>query len=312
MELAFERRFREWARETGCGWSDLRYPCGGEGESIAIHLTPPLPPRGIVVQVHGAGNDAMFGLVGTFKALLLRGFEVFSFDLPGHGRRSTTRFDHAAAAASVEDAVDRCGGARRGLPVHVAGVSLGGSILLGALPRISPRPASAALFCAPLRISMSGAAIRREIGPGLLRTVWRERQHFGLGGLIPSFGPFKRDTYPLRLAASPAPGPFGYVQSLNAALDSLRLEDAASRTDLPVLLVYGGRDLLVPAEQGHRLAALLPDAELMVLPKESHLTTPLAPAALRVWLERLEARTPPGGNGAPGKGPGPRDGEAEG
>ena len=97
-------------------------------------------------------------------------------------------------------------------------------------------------------------------------------RHYGLTGLVPSFGPFKRGAYPLRLGVPPAPGPFGYVQTINRVLDGLRLEDAARRASTPTLLVYGARDRLVPPAQGERLAALLPPPRLLRLPP-THLTT---------------------------------------
>jgi pimeloyl-ACP methyl ester carboxylesterase len=82
-------------------------------------------------------------------------------------------------------------------------------------------------------------------------------------------------------------GAFGYVEALNRILASLRLEEAARATRTPVLLVYGAADRLVPPEQGERLAELLPRAKLMILPGETHLTTPLAPAAVEAVVGRI-------------------------
>jgi pimeloyl-ACP methyl ester carboxylesterase len=184
--------------------------------------------------------------------------------------------------------VARSGARERGLPLHVVGVSLGGGILLGALPDLDPHPASVTLAVTPLRIAFSGRAVANELGFPLLRTLWREREHYGLHGLIPSFGPFKRGAYPLRLGVPPGPGAFGYVPVLNAALESLHLEDAARRVESPVLLVYGRRDRLVPGEQGEQLARLLPLSEMLSLPGESHLSAPLAPPAVERMLEWIE------------------------
>lgn len=287
-ELGYERAFRGWAAASGYGWERLRYPrLEAGGETVAYRLSPPAPPRGLVLAVHGAGNDALFALVGLFKALLGSGYEVFTFDLDGHGRHSTTVFSEEVRGA-VAAAVDRSGAAERGLPLHAVGVSLGGSILLGSLSRLPVQPRTAALLSAPLRIHLSGAAMRREAGVRLLRTIWRERSHYGLTGLIPSFGPFKRGSYPLRLGSAPGPGPFGYVEVLNRTLASLQLERAARECAVPVLLAYGSRDLLVPLEQGERLAALLPRSELLTLRGESHLSAPMAPrttARLLEWIE---------------------------
>ncbi len=291
-EPAFEAAFRDWVREAGMGWERLRFSRpGAPGETTAYRISPEDAPRALVLAVHGAGNDALFGWVGLFKRLLSRGFEIFTFDLEGHGRDSTTRFSPAAPSAGVVEAARRGESVRRGLPVHAVGVSLGGALLLHSLPSL-PDVASAVLVSAPLRIDLSGGAVRGELRLPLLRTLWREREHYGLTGLIPSFGPFRRGTYPLRLAVEPGEGSFGYVEVLNVALEGLRLEEAARRVRAPVLLVYGGRDRLVPPEQGERLAHLLPRAELLRLEGETHLSAPLAPAAVESAVAWMEERTP--------------------
>lgn len=287
-EFAWERAFREWAEREGVGWTPLRFGRSGSAEeTTAVRLTPAGPTRAVVLALHGAGNDALFGWVGLFKRLLSRSFEIFTWDLEGHGRATATRFAAETAAGWVEAAARRSGAEERGLPLHAVGVSLGGALLLHSLPAL-PQVASAALLAAPLRIRFGRRAVLGELGLPLLRTLWREREHYGLTGLVPSFGPWKRETYPLRLAADPGPGAFGYVEALNAALDALRLEDAARAARVPVLLVYGGRDRLVPPEQGERLARLLPHSRLLRLPRESHLTAPLSGAATEAVIEWME------------------------
>ena len=288
-ELPFERAFRRWADEKGYGWERIVYPRPeAGGETVAYRLSPAAPPRAVVIAVHGAGNDALFALVGLFKELLARGHELFTFDMDGHGRHSTTVFSPESVGGAVGAAVLRSGAGERGLPLHAFGVSLGGSILLGSLPSLPVAPRTAALLSAPLRIHLSGASIRRELGTPFLHTLWRERSHYGLTGLIPSFGPFKRGSYPLRLGVAPGPGAFGYVEVLNRTLDSLSLEDAARRAPCPVLLAYGARDGLVPIEQGERLAALIPRSELLPLPRDSHLSAPMAPQVVKRFLEWIE------------------------
>jgi alpha-beta hydrolase superfamily lysophospholipase len=299
-ELRYERAFREWAEREGYGWERALYPRPrAGGDVLGFRLTPRQRSRGIVLAVHGAGNDALFALVGLFKRLLPLGFEIFTFDLDGHGRFSTTRFSVEAIRGSVLDAAERARAGREHIPLHGVGVSLGGAILLSQLPDLDPAPASVTLLVAPLRIRFSWGAVLGELGRATVRTLWRERQHYGLTGLIPSFGPFKRSVYPLRFAARAGGGSFSYIDALNRALDALDLPTSARRTRSPVLLIYGGRDRVVPAEQGHALYRLLNRSEILVLERETHLSTPLAPIAverLLDWIERHSvtsgARTP--------------------
>jgi pimeloyl-ACP methyl ester carboxylesterase len=143
----------------------------------------------------------------------------------------------------------------------------------------------------PLRIVLTPGAMAREVGLPTFRALWREREHYGFTGLIPSFGPFKRDVYPLRLAETPPPGAFGYVDALNRELERLNLPDAAQQVELPVLLVYGERDRIVPIEQGERLAGLLGHAELFRVPGGTHLSTPLDPSTTDRLLRWMDAHS---------------------
>lgn len=270
-------------------WEQISLPCEeGGGATTAYRLSPAGEAKRVVLTLHGAGNDAFFAWIGLYKRLLTAGGQVFTFDLPGHGRFNQTAFTPAAASASLRTALDECGTASPELPLHAIGVSLGGSLLLASLADLQHRFASAALVVAPVRIESSVPALAREVSLRTLSLLWREREHYGLTGLIPSFGSFKRDVYPLRLAVDPPAGTFGYVAALNEALASLDLEGAARNVDLPVLLAYGDRDRIVPPRQGARLAGLLRHGELLTVPGGTHLSTPLEEQTLERltrWVE---------------------------
>jgi 3-oxoadipate enol-lactonase len=286
--LSFEEAFQSWVAERGMGWDRFRFAWKEGGEQTqAYRLTPPDRPRCAVIALHGAGNDALFAWVGLFKRLLLTGAQILTFDLPGHGRASATRFAERDACEALTAALDHVAISHR-QPTHAIGVSLGGSVLLRTLPSLGERLASATLVVAPLRIHLSGRSLRGELRPRIVQTLWREREHYGATGLIPSFGPFRRDVYPLRLAAPPPAGAFGYVDALNRMLTEMDLEEAASRITVPSLLVYGERDRIVPVEQGERIHARISGSELLRVPGGTHLSTPLEPVvADRIvsWIE---------------------------
>lgn len=283
--LPFERALRSWMGDRGMAWEEERYPrAEAGGATRAVRLRPAGKPRALALVAHGAGNDALYGFVGLFKMLLARGVEIFTFDMDGHGRSCDTRLSAFGARGAVAEALSR-GAAERGLPVHAVGVSLGGAILLAALPDLQPRLASAALLVAPIHVELTAASLRSELRTGILRTLWREREHYGWLGLIPSFGPFKRDAYPLRLDVPVPRGAFGYVRVLNDLLGDLDPAAAAARVTLPVLLVYGALDRIVPAAQGERLARFLRRGELLRVPGGTHLTTPMEPAVTARLLE---------------------------
>jgi alpha-beta hydrolase superfamily lysophospholipase len=287
--LPYEEAFRKWVDENDMGWQRVHLrSTTGDQSATAYRLSPAGRPRRVVIALHGAGNDALFAWIGLFKTLLLRGANVLTFDLPGHGRLSRGNFEVDAAVSAVSTAAEQCRSAYSNLPLHAIGVSLGGSVLLRSLPGVQHLLASATLIVAPLRINLTPRAILGEIRPHNLHLLLREREHYGLTGLIPSFGPFKRGTYPLRLGGPIPPGAFGYVDSLNAALAEMRIEQTAATVSLPTLLLYGDRDRVVPIEQGEKLARIIPTAELQPIRGGTHLSTPLEPATserLVAWLE---------------------------
>lgn len=279
--------FGRWLDEGGMRWERADYPRPAAGGTVAAHRFHPAgPPRGVTVVAHGAGNDAFFPLIGLFKALLGRGMEVFAFDLDGHGRESTTRFSPESIPGAVPEALERAR-AGRDLPVHLAGHSFGGSLVLHALGGGAP-VASAALVSAPLRIRRSPGVLPAEALSFFTRACLGQRVHYGVWGLLPALGPFKRAAYPVRMADASG-GALRYLDAVEEVLRQLRLEEAATRVRTPTLLVYGERDRIVPVEQGARLAERIPSARLVRLPGATHYTTSFA--AVPPLVEWLEERT---------------------
>ena len=80
-----------------------------------------------------------------------------------------------------------------------------------------------------------------------------------------------------------------YMSSLNTPLESY-----AQRVDVPVLLVAGAKDVIVPLARLEALAGLIPDCELVVMPDQGHLAPierPTATATItKQWLAGLPRR----------------------
>jgi pimeloyl-ACP methyl ester carboxylesterase len=75
-------------------------------------------------------------------------------------------------------------------------------------------------------------------------------------------------------------------QLVNATTAALRSDLAATAASLamPVLVIWGERDPIVPREIGDRLAAMIPDARLQVIPRAGHQPQWEAPDAFQAAL----------------------------
>ncbi len=278
-------RLQAWLAAEGASIETVSYPRAG-GHARGCRLVPAGAARGRIVLAHGAGNDALYPLLALCKPLLRAGWEIFAFDLDGHGRDSTTLFRADAITGALADAAARAEAGRPPLPLHLLGHSLGGSLVLHALSGPGwERVVSAAVLSAPVRLRLGVRTALGELRGFLRRSTFAQREHYGAWGVIPAVGPLKRGAYPFRLEGA-APG-FGYVAGVQALLARLDLDEAAPRINTPVLLVYSRGDALVPAEQGERLARRIPGAALEVLDGPTHWSVPFdARAVARVaeWL----------------------------
>jgi alpha-beta hydrolase superfamily lysophospholipase len=287
----YAARLRGWAARHGAAVEDVRYPRPpARGETAALRLTPAAGAAARAVVVHGAGNDAVYLLLELFRALLRGGVEVFAFDVDGHGTESTTVFDAETVRGCVAEAVaeaERPGA----LPLHLVGHSLGGALVLDALASGVPRVASAAALTAPLEVHLGPRTIVSELAGFFRRETLSQREHHGLWGLVPAFGPVKRASYPFRRVDAEG-GPFGYVGTVRRLLRVMRLEERAASIRVPTLLVYSRGDHLAGHADGEILAARIPECELLTLERPSHYGVAFAPAGVRRTTEWILQRTP--------------------
>jgi predicted alpha/beta-fold hydrolase len=148
--------------------------CGDEVRLLAQH-TPALQrnPVGAVVMLHGweGDADAMY-MLSLAHRLLARGFEILRLNLRDHGGTQDLNpgLFHSCLLPEITGAV-RCARLMfSGLPLHLAGFSLGGNFLLrvGAdAPRAGLDLASVVAISPVLEPRATMAAI--ESGPGIYR-----------------------------------------------------------------------------------------------------------------------------------------------
>lgn len=214
--------------------------------SLAYQNIAPQPPDAaapVVVLLHGSPGEG--GEFDGMAATLRRTARVLVPDLPGFGHSSRTLPDYSfrAHGAYVVDLLDRLGVAR----AHVVGFSMGGGVALSMAGVAPSRVASLTLLSAigVQEMELLGEYRVNHAVHGLqLGALWFLREalpHFGILDRAPVGVPYARNFYDS---------------------DQRPLRAILERTSVPVLIIHGRRDVLVPYEaavEHHRIA---PQSEL--------------------------------------------------
>ncbi|SJN44150.1 N-formylglutamate deformylase [Microbacterium esteraromaticum] len=226
-----------------------------------------------VVLVHGIRTSATMWRAQV-EWLAQHDIPVTAVDLPGHGTRMAEPFTLEDAMRTIDTAVRDA--ARHG-PVILVGHSMGGLLSLH-YTGSEVKPPVAALIAASCTALPRGAALAtyRTLAGALDRLpdrgLWLAEQV--LSATIP---PETRDDF--------AAG--GYALDAQAialrSLSSLDLAAAVARIRIPLWFVNGQFDQLRSHETLFR--RLAPDAELIVVPRTSHLVTAMRPRVFNAVLQ---------------------------
>jgi pimeloyl-ACP methyl ester carboxylesterase len=225
---------------------------------------PALPA---VVLLHGAGFDhSAWALHSRWFAH--HGFSVLAPDLPGHGRSAGPALQSIAEMADWTAALlDSAQAAKAALIGH----SMGSLIALETAAR-HPVKVSA--------LSLIGTAATMTVGPDLLKAA--EANDDAAIDMVSIWGL----GYSAELGGSLAPGlwmhagaqsvlkhcPPGVLFSDLFACNSYRNAlSAAATITVPTTLILGERDMMTPAKAGRALAAAIPHARTVILPRAGHM-----------------------------------------
>ena len=225
-------------------------------------------PKPVLALVHGWGMNArVFDALGS---LLTEDFEVRAMNLPGHGGRAPLANNTLQSWA--DDLAQQ-------LPsgATLLGWSLGGQVAMRAaldhparisrLILLATTPKFVAAGDWPHAMAMKdlndfGAALLADTQATLLRFL--SLQTRGMAG---------QKALLQQLRQTMLAAPQAHAAALSAGLDMLLandLRDAARRLRQPALIVHGALDTLSAPAAGAWLAAALPDARHVELPRAAH------------------------------------------
>lgn len=250
------------------------------GQHIAYRDHPGTGP--LLVLVHGVGSSS-----ATWDTVLPRlvaaGSHVLTLDLPGHGQSAKERGDYSlgALASIVRDLLDHLGYER----CIFVGHSLGGGIALqfayqfpqrtgglvlvasgGLGPEASPLLRAASLPGAELVLPL----IAHPRTVAAVAAVGRVLSYVRPGQSLLS----EESLTTLRELGDP-PTRTAFLATLRGVIDISGQRVSAvnklpAAAHLPMLLVWGDRDPIIPIAHGRAAAELLPESRLVVFPGAGH------------------------------------------
>lgn len=239
----------EW--ESRFEGGDFRFRMSWASDSVALQSPP--DPRGTVVALHGFYAQSL-QLLPQALHFAEAGYRVVLPDLRAHGQSGGRYVTFGAREredlAAVIDELDRRNLLVR--PLVLYGTSLGGSVALQA----------SASGVAPDRVvTLAAPAESREVIAGRGREM--------LPGLLRPFVTGERIAGAIERAEEIA----GF------SFDETAAEGAAPGVRVPVLLVHGREDELVPFDHAERLHAALPCSTLRPVERHGHASLLMDPAA---------------------------------
>lgn len=220
---------------------------------------PPGQPRAVVVALHGMNEHARAFAQDAAPWFVEEGVALYAYDQRGFGGAPDRGIwaGHETMAADAVDAAQLIRARHPGVPVVMMGESMGGAVLLVAGASAAPPPVDGYVLLAPAVVGRSALG---WFASGLLDVMVTLVPMMGFQNSAPGFQPtdnidawrrWSRD--PLLIRHTRVDALAGLVDLMDAAVA------AAPRFRAPALLLYGGRDRLVPARPTRALLAALPD-----------------------------------------------------
>jgi len=248
------------------GW----YQGAGGAQLYCRTWRPPDAARALVIALHGLGDHSgLYPMLG--ESLLPRGITVHAPDLRGNGRSPGQRGYVGSMEELREDLrclVTRTSAEAPGAPVFLVGISLGGLLALDyALHR--PDGVRGVIALSPPLGQLGVPAPLLALGRVLSR-VW---PRFSLQTGMDLTGLSRDPAVIERVLGDPLFHRRGTARlSTEVTAAIARLQAAAPRFPLPLLVMHGTADRMVPSEGSRRFVARVghPDKRLIEYPGAYH------------------------------------------
>ncbi|MFH1176574.1 MAG: alpha/beta hydrolase [Acidobacteriota bacterium] len=234
----------------------------------------------VLVLLHGAGDQA--GTWSKVVAELVKTHRLVIPDLAGHGASAPRRgpIEVAAILAGVEACIE---GQAAGGKLTLAGNSLGGWIAMLVAHR-HPEWVERV-------VAIDGGAIKGENRQAIVLPRTRVEARAAMGQVRDPGSPRVPDFVLDDVVREASSGALARFAATAGTMESFLLDGRLGEVKVPVELLWGESDRLVPLDYARRMLAELPAARLTVIPKCGHVPQQECPekflAALRGALGNL-------------------------
>ncbi|MCM2562091.1 alpha/beta hydrolase [Lutimaribacter sp. EGI FJ00015] len=280
---------------------------------ITLEVEEHGPRNGVpLVLIRGLGSQLIHWPDALLQGFAKRGFRVVVFDnrdvglsarcpAPGVDGQADTilatlaRGEVPQAAYGLDDMAHDVVGLMDALEIgraHVLGISMGGGIAQVLAMDHAERLQSASIVMTRAAFTGQGGIdqllSRDQDRAGYIETALAGDHAWGSPGFPAS------DSYFRELAGRAydrGADAAGVNRQLLAILSSPDRREDLRAVDLPCHVIHGADDALIPPEAGTEIAALIPGAELEIIPGMGHIITPaLAPLLVGKVTDFIERR----------------------
>ncbi len=265
-------KFESWLNQSGFQSMTLTLE-RAEGKSELLALGHPEDSsRPIVLFLHGLGNDALFPNVHLFQHLLESGYNIYTTDLDGHGKTSTTTLSQNTIKSLVTEIIGQLDQMTIGRPrLHFCGYSMGAVLLLDYAVNNPERIQSLSMVGLPLNLN-AGYLLATEIISPIRPSYIQALRDYGFLGIHPSLGPILRSRYPVRVAPCES-GNYLYVAA--RIIEAINPIAKLQLVTFPSLLVAGSLDFFANHRKIDEFIASL-NLQTFSLKGETHFTSMLS------------------------------------
>jgi len=223
---------------------------------------------------------------------LAKHFSILAPDLPGsfRGPRSPEGYDPGALARWAL-------GTLPAEPFLIAGHSLGGRVA-GEIAALAPARVAALALVSPLGAAPYGftatlkwkAMSRRAVLESVPESSLRSAAAYGFEGDAPGRKAFVARAVEAQTGPARKDVAYATEKSVDGVLGSPPLAERLRGTSMPLLVVAGARDPLVPPKDARAILAARPDAAFLELPGRGHYALLEDPGRLAEALRTFFAR----------------------